>query len=169
MEERDAYSASEAAKVLKLSTRRVRQLAETEEIEGSRDAEGNWRLDKASVHAFRDERRLGSRAPREGPRSRSKRPDPRGRVTELERALGRLEGEMRARAELTAATESTLRESLERERERADRLEGRLEVTSEAESALRGRLQGEQARADRLEAELREERSKGFWARLFGG
>jgi hypothetical protein len=48
---------------------------------------------------------------------------------------------MRARAELTATTESTLREQLERERERADR----------------------------LEAELRDERGRGFWARLFGG
>ena len=146
MEEREAYSASEAAKVLKLSTRRVRQLAETEEIEGTRDAEGNWRLDKASVHTFRDGRR--SSKPREGPSSRSKRREPWDRVTELERELGRLEGEMRARAELTATTESTLRESLERERERADRLE---------------------ERAEKLRGELETERSKGFWARLFGG
>jgi excisionase family DNA binding protein len=149
MEERETYSASEAAKVLKLSTRRVRQLAETEEIEGTRDAEGNWRLDKASVHTFRDGRR--SSRPREGPRRRSKRPDSStawDRVTELERALGRLEGEMRARAELTATTESTLRESLEREKERADRLE---------------------ERAEKLRDELEAERSKGFWVRLFGG
>jgi hypothetical protein len=149
MEKRETYSASEAAKVLKLSTRRVRQLAETEEIEGTRDAEGNWKLDKASVHTFRDDRRSSS--PREGPRRRSKRPDSStawDRVTELERALGRLEGEMRARAELTATTESTLRESLERERERADRLE---------------------ERAESLRDELEAERAKGFWARLFGG
>ena len=147
MEERDTYSASEAAKVLKLSTRRVRQLAETEEIEGTRDAEGNWRLDKASVHTFRDERRLGSSRPREATGRRSKREDPWSRVTELERALGRLEGEMKARAELTATTESTLRESLERERERADRLE---------------------ERAEKLRGELENERSKDFCARLFG-
>ena len=149
MEERETYSASEAAKVLKLSTRRVRQLAETEEIEGTRNAEGNWRLDKASVHTFRDDRR--SSKPREGPRRRSNRSDSStawDRVTELERALGRLEGEMRARAELTATTESTLRESLEREKERADRLE---------------------ERAEKLRDELEAERSKGFWARLFGG
>ena len=149
MEERETYSASEAAKVLKLSTRRVRQLAETKEIEGTRDAEGNWRLDRASVHAFRDDRR--SSKPPEGPRRRSKRPDGStawDRVTELERALGRLEGEMRARTELTATTESTLRESLERERQRADRLE---------------------ERAEKLRGELETERSKGFWARLFGG
>jgi hypothetical protein len=111
--------------------------------------EGNWRLDKVSVHTFRDGRRTSK--PREGPRTRSKRPDSStawDRVTELERALGRLEGEMRARAELTATTESTLRESLERERERADRLE---------------------ERAEKLRDELEAERAKGFWARLFGG
>jgi hypothetical protein len=55
---------------------------------------------------------------------------------------------MRARAELTAVTESTLRESLERERERADRME---------------------ERAEQLRGELEAERSKGFWQRLFGG
>jgi len=55
---------------------------------------------------------------------------------------------MRARAELTAVTESTLKESLERERKRADRLE---------------------ERAEKLRGELEVERSKGFWARLFGG
>jgi len=146
MEDRETYSASEAAKVLKLSTRRVRQLAETEIIEGTRDAEGNWRLDKASVHAFRDDRR--SSRPREGPRSRPKPSAAWDRVTELERELRRLEGELRARAALTATTESTLRESLERERERADRLE---------------------ERAEKLRGELESERSKGFWARLFGG
>jgi hypothetical protein len=160
MEEREAYSASEAAKVLKLSTRRVRQLAEAEEIEGERDAEGNWRLDKASVHGFRDERR--SSRPREGPRSRSKREDPWERVTELERALGRVEGDMRARAELTAKTESTLRESLERERERLAEESTRL--VEERQRANRW-----EARAEQLRDELEAERSKGFWARLFGG
>jgi len=48
--------------------------------------------------------------------------------------------------ELTEQAESTLRESLERERERADRFE---------------------ERAEQLRGELEAERSKGFWARLF--
>ena len=58
--------------------------------------------------------------------------------------MGRLEG----RLELTEVAESTLRESLERERERADRLE---------------------ERTGQLRDELEAEQSKGFWARLFGG
>ena len=64
------------------------------------------------------------------------------RIAELEHTLGRAE----ARLELTEHAESTLRESLEREW-----------------------VEQERERADRLEAELREERSKGFWRRLFGG
>jgi hypothetical protein len=46
---------------------------------------------------------------------------------------------------------------------------GRLELTEKAESTLREDMERERARADRLEEELRAERSKGFWARLFGG
>jgi hypothetical protein len=48
-------------------------------------------------------------------------------------------------------------------------MQGRLELTEAAESTLREQLQRERERADRLEAELRDERSIGFWARLFGG
>jgi len=48
------------------------------------------------------------------------------------------------------------------------RLEGCLELTEVAESTLREQLQREQERADRLEEELRQEHARGFWARLFG-
>jgi hypothetical protein len=49
------------------------------------------------------------------------------------------------------------------------RIEGRLQITEVAESTLREQLERERERADRLEAELRDERGRGFWARLFGG
>ena len=48
------------------------------------------------------------------------------------------------------------------------RVEGRLELTQVTESTLRGQLQREQERADQLAEELQAERSKGFWARLWG-
>jgi hypothetical protein len=48
--------------------------------------------------------------------------DLRLRVEDLQRQLGRLEGQR----ELEAVTQSTLREQLQRERERADRLEEEL-------------------------------------------
>ena len=46
--------------------------------------------------------------------------------------------------------------------------EGRLELTEVAESTLREQLHRERERADRAEAALEAERSKGFWSRLFG-
>jgi hypothetical protein len=69
----------------------------------------------------------------------------------LQRELGRLEG----RLELTAQAESTAREDLERERARAEE--------------ERRRADAERERAEELRRELEAERSKGFWARLFGG
>jgi hypothetical protein len=49
------------------------------------------------------------------------------------------------------------------------RAEAVAELTEEAHSTTQEALQRERERADKLEAELRDERSKGFWARLFGG
>ena len=72
-------------------------------------------------------------------------------VQDLQRELGRLEG----RLELTAQAESTAREDLERERARAEE--------------ERARADAERERAEELRRELEAERSKGFWARLFGG
>jgi excisionase family DNA binding protein len=130
------YTVPEAAKLLGVSGSRVRQLLTAGELEGERDPMSDrWRVSRAAVHARREER--GTREPR--PLSApSADPTPWvDRIAQLERELGRAE----ATRELTEQAHSTTRESLERERERADR----------------------------LEAELEAERSKGFWARLFGG
>ena len=129
----DVYTVTEAAKVLGLTTRRVRALAQEGRIEGGRTETG-WKLFRWSVHSFRDERRKRS-GPSEAARSPVEAREDRERVEALQRELGRLEG----RVELEAIARSTLEESLQRERERADR----------------------------LEAELVEAR-KGFWRRLFG-
>jgi hypothetical protein len=43
-----------------------------------------------------------------------------------------------------------------------------LEIEAVARSTLEESLQRERERADRLEEELREERGRGFWGRLFG-
>jgi excisionase family DNA binding protein len=50
------YTVTEAAKVLGITGRRVRALAQEGRIEGER-LEGGWKLFRSSVHAFRDERR----------------------------------------------------------------------------------------------------------------
>ena len=133
--EEDTYTPAEAAKILRLSKRRVIQLITEGDLEGAKDGDGRWRIPQRSVHG-----RLDDRPPR-SPESHEDAPE-RARALEAEVAdlsyrLGRAE----ARAELTERAESTLQEQLVRERERADR----------------------------LEAELRAEREKGFWRRLFGG
>jgi hypothetical protein len=51
------------------------------------------------------------------------------------------------------------------------RLEGRLEITETAESTLREQLQRERERADRLKEELRDARqaaARPWWRRIFG-
>src|SRR5215207_804831 len=114
------YTVSEAAKVLGISQRRVRQIAQDGKVEGVRSDDG-WKLFRYSVHTFRDRRvaqepKRGAREPSSEAREWIE------RVTTLERELGRLEG----RLELTERAESTMREErqrlledLDRERERA--------------------------------------------------
>jgi excisionase family DNA binding protein len=140
----ELYTVAEAAKVLGITDRRVRALAQEGRIEGER-TEGGWKLFRYSVHSFRDERRERE-APSEAARSTVEAREWIERVNTLERELGRLEG----RLELTERTESTLREQLERERERAD------------ESELEAR---------RLRAALEEARKpeRPWWRRVFGG
>jgi excisionase family DNA binding protein len=134
------YTTGEAARILKVTEARVRQMLGAGELEGSRDpVSDRWRIPQHAVHA-----RLEQRRPSEAPKTSADAREWIERVTELERELGRLEG----RLELTEVAESTLREQLERERERADRLE---------------------ERTAQLRDELEDERSKSFWARLFGG
>ena len=136
----DYYTTGEAARILRVTEARVRQMLGAGELEGSRDpVSDRWRIPQHAVHARREHRR-----PSEAPRTSADAREWIERVTELERELGRLEG----RLQITEVAESTLRESLERERERADRLE---------------------ERAEKLRGELETERAKGFWARLFGG
>jgi excisionase family DNA binding protein len=136
----DYYTTGEAARILKVTEARVRQMLGASELEGTRDpVSDRWRIPQRAVHA-----RLEQRRPSEAPRTSADAREWIERVAVLERELGRLEG----RLQLTEEADSTLRDSLERERERADRLE---------------------ERAEQLRGELEVERFKGFWARLFGG
>jgi chromosome segregation ATPase len=103
-------------------------------------------------------------------------------LTSLEMHMSQ-NAELRVRLELTERAESTLREELEQERQerleaqgRAGSLERERSETQQRVTQLtqehaeleadHSRLQGE---AERLRDELEAERSKGFWARLFGG
>lgn len=137
----DAYTAPQAARVLGLSDRRVRQMLEGGDLEGERDGSGKWWIPQRAVHAALEDR--GSPRSRGREQRAASRPDTAGeapaatqrapggpesvrelvqRVESLSYRLGRSE----ARAELTEKAESTLREDRDRlarelEEERAER------------------------------------------------
>jgi excisionase family DNA binding protein len=119
--EEDFYTVQEAAKVLRTTERTVRRRLERGDLQGTRDPTTNrWRVAAHSVTAA-----LPDRPPKESQEALESSQDAVGlqeKVERLQRELGRVEG----RLELTEETESTLREQLERERQRADRLEDEL-------------------------------------------
>lgn len=141
--EGDVYTAPQAARVLGISDRRVRQMLEAGELEGERDSSGKWWTPQRVVHEVLEERGSprGRRSPapgvaspyedvlRESPATPYLAPDDReslrelmARVEDLSYRLGRTE----ARAELTERAESTVREERDRllrelDEERAER------------------------------------------------
>jgi excisionase family DNA binding protein len=132
--EEESYTVQEAAKVLRTTERTIRRRLERGDLGGSRDpTTGRWRVSATSVTAAMPDR--PPKPSQEPPEATQEAADLRQRVEGLQRELGRLEG----RLELTSITETTLRDQLERERERADR----------------------------AEEELREAR-RSWWSRLFG-
>lgn len=117
----DYYTVQEAAKILRTTERTIRRRLERGDLVGTRDQiSGRWRVEAHSVsEAMPDRPPKESQEPSESSVSAS---DYQDRVEALQRELGRLEG----RLELTEMAESTLREQLDRERDRADRLEEEL-------------------------------------------
>jgi excisionase family DNA binding protein len=138
------YTAAEAARILRLSSQRVRQLLASGELRGVRDEVGHWEVDARSVHALLEERREILFGALEDPQRLS---ELEAEVRELRYFLGRAE----ARLDMSAQTESALRESLQRERERADKLEAelreaqssRLEPRESPETVSEGEGKGE--------------------------
>jgi len=134
LESSDYYTVGDASKLLGVTEGRIRQMLGAGEIEGNKEPlSDRWRIPQHVIHALREQRKpavyaQGLEVADPGPWIE--------RAISLERELGHLEG----RLELTQYTESTIREALERERERADR----------------------------AERELEELRGRGFWARLLG-
>jgi hypothetical protein len=122
--EEDYYTVQEAARILRTTERTVRRRLEAggpRGLKGKKDpTSGRWRVEAHSVTAAMPDR--PPKASQEPPEASQEAEELQTRVESLQRELGRLEG----RLELTEVTESTLREQLERERERADRLEEEL-------------------------------------------
>lgn len=133
----------QAAKVLGVSRRMVQTYVRREELEATVEGEGvtkRYYVSIDSLNALRERRRREAKdAPVRGEVSSGTKPtahtesEPGEGVGEvLLRTIERLEAraaeaaDLRARLELAAQTESTLREALERERQRADRFEAEL-------------------------------------------
>jgi hypothetical protein len=142
--EEDFYSVDEAARILKLTPGRIRQMLRGGELAGIPPDESGERGWKIPMHVVHDRDRPGpaehSLRPLEGPQ----------KLSELELEVRELRyqlGLSRGRIELTEKAESTLREALDRERDRAD---------------------AERERAEKLQAELDRARLP-WWRRWFGG
>ncbi len=119
------YTVQEAALILRTTERTVRRRLERGGLEGTRDpTTGRWRVKAHSVTAAMPKR--PPKASQEPPDASESVREYQEKVEALQRELGRLEGQR----ELEAVTQSTLREQLERERERADRLEAELRNAS---------------------------------------
>ncbi len=117
----ETYTVTEAAKILKMTPRGVRNWAESGKIEATQDAEnGHCSIPKRAVHARLEEQRdllASSQSPLETPES----------AAELLRVVASLDlqyrlGRSEARLEITEKAESTLSEQLERERSRAEQI-----------------------------------------------
>src|SRR5215217_1445415 len=109
----DYYTTGEAARILKLTEGRIRQMLLAGELDGDRDpVNDRWRIPQAAVHARKEERE-----PLEVARRAVDAREWIEKVEVLRQELGRVEG----RLELTAQAESTLREALEHEREALER------------------------------------------------
>ena len=138
--EEDAYTAPQAARILGLSDRRVRQMLEAGELGGGRDASGKWWISQRAVHAALEDR--GS------PRSR----------TREQRGASRTEdaGEASVTTRRVESGPESVRELIQRVESlsyRLGRTEARAELTERAESTL-------WEERDRLARELEEERAE---------
>jgi hypothetical protein len=143
-----------AAKSLAVSPRSVRRFIDRGELEGRKVEEGivtAWEVSIDSLYALRDKRKAKGQG--EG---------------QVRRRVPRMSGEQE---ETTDTSDIILRLTSELVRHSSElgELRARLELTAKAESSLREERDQARAEAEKFRAELEAERSKGFWRRLFGG
>jgi excisionase family DNA binding protein len=139
-----------AARALRVSPRTIRRLIKRGELEAKSEGEGvkrTWSVSVASLHKLRASRTARGALPEPGREATGEEAADTSVVSWLV--------EMSARLEERAAEAAELRT--------------RLELTERAHSTLEEEAQALREERDRLRAELEAERSKGFWARLFGG
>ncbi len=154
-----------AAAALGVATRTVRDYIQRGELVARSEGEGverAWLVSVDSLHEIR-QRRGGSRAGedlREVLASELVRGGPRGDVAADAAADPAASSDVEVLRELLLRLEARTHE--------AGDLRARLQLADKAESTLREVLARERERADRLEAELLEERGRSWWRRLIG-
>lgn len=130
----DTYTVAQAAQILGISERRVRQLVNDGKLAAERTASGSLRLPQAAVNAERKSRRKtsGRKAPEvRGRPLRASAPelDVDHLASAVASAIGsRIEGQL----ELTRRAETLVRQELDEERAKRMEIEARL-ASSEAE------------------------------------
>ncbi len=176
-----------AAEALGVSARTVRNYIKRGDLVAKEEHEGitdRYLVSVDSLYALRDKRKNEARGKRNVRRVSESSETQGNDTTELLReTIARLEtraeqnAELRTRLQLTAQAESTLREALDRERERADRAERRLE---ELEARLSAPAEGSEPRERAADApggaeDHREHRGgpeedvqRSWWRRWFG-
>ena len=135
----DTYSAAQAAEIIGVSERRIRQLVAEGKLPGRRGRDGTVRIPQQAVNEERRKRRSGPSAA----------------------------GKVRKRAAATTATTSRKAAPVDVDALATavasavgQRIEGQLEVTRRAESLVRAELDEERARRTQAEARLQDAERK---------
>lgn len=173
----------QAARALGVIPRQVRNYIAAGDLEGRKEGKGvteRWLVSITSVESLRQKRHSEGKPPGQY-RNVAENLEEAGQGTRETAALvwelaARLEdvqyelGRAEARLELTAQAESTLQEALERERERAERLEADREQLLPDLLREKDRANAERERAEHFEAQFREalEARRGWFRRFFG-
>lgn len=132
----DTYTAAQAAQILGVSERRVRQLVNEGKLAGERGSDGQVRVAQQAVNEERKRRRTKAGSSAAGTAGRATRTTRRAATPEMDvdqladrvaSAVGqRLEGQL----EITRRAESLVREELDQERARRMEAEARLETAT---------------------------------------
>jgi chromosome segregation ATPase len=169
-----------AAAALGVKPQQVRNYIAAGDLESKTEGAGAKRrylVSMTSVEALRAERRSEGKLPDQGHNGAEGLVTSEQEVATLVRELATELGEVRyrlgqaeARLELTKQALNDLGEQLQRERERADRLEAERERLVPDLLRERDRANAERERAEHFEAKLREalEANRGWFRRFFG-
>lgn len=174
----------QAARALGVMPRQVRNYIAAGELEGRKEGKGvneRWVVSRSSLDTLRQKRHLEGKLPGQyrdvaeegvelgqgaGETAALIR-DLAARLEDVQYELGRAE----TRLELTSQAESTLQEALERERERADRLEAELREARKPPPEPRDipeRATDDPAGSETPTSDTGETRRSSWWRRFFG-